>query len=92
MAKKQNKAKLPNRKKAHGAARSAIGSSELRVNRKKMSVSDLTAPPDDLAYWRSRTPAERLAYMEYLRLINYGEAAVSGRIKKVIEIVQFRPS
>jgi hypothetical protein len=56
-----------------------------------MSVSNLTAPADDVAYWRSRSADERLAHVEYLRLINYGEAAVSGRLKRVFEITQLRP-
>jgi hypothetical protein len=45
------------------------------------------APADDIQYRRSRSPAARLPYMEYSRLINYGEAAVSGRVKRVLEII-----
>jgi hypothetical protein len=72
--------------------RSRLAGSYPRVDRSKISIVELTAPPDAVAYRRSRTPAERLAYMEYLRLINYGEAAVSGRIRKVIEIVRLGSS
>jgi hypothetical protein len=63
----------------------------VRVDRKRMSVATLADPANDVAYWRSRSPAERLAYMEYLRLINYGEAAVSGRLKRVFEVIERRP-
>ena len=65
---------------------------ESKVRRGRMSLSDLKAPANDVAYWRSRSAAERLAYVEYLRLINYGEAAVSGRLRRVFEIAQLRPS
>ena len=59
-----------------------------RVNRSKIEVLPLHAPPDDIAYWRPRSPRERLLYIEFLRQINYGEAAVSGRLKRVLEITQ----
>ena len=29
----------------------------MHINRKQMSVSDLTAPPDDVKYWHSRSSA-----------------------------------
>ena len=77
-----------NQRRRSKLGRTKRAASYTRVNRSKVSIVDLTTPPDDVAYWRSRTPAERLAYMEYLRLINYGEAAVSGRLKRVFEVVQ----
>lgn len=61
-----------------------------RLSRKQMSIVDLTTPLDYVQFWRTRSPAERLAHVEYLRLINYGQAAVSGQIKKVFEIVDLR--
>jgi hypothetical protein len=65
---------------------------EPRVDRTRISVTTLNAPADYVAYWQSRSPDERLAHMEFLRLINYGEAAVSGRLKRVLEIAQLRLS
>jgi len=63
---------------------------EPHVERKEMSVISLKAPADDVHYWRSQSASARLAYMEYLRLINYGQAAVTGRLKRVFEIIQLR--
>lgn len=40
----------------------------------------------DKEYWLSRTPYERLQYMELLRRINYGLAA-TARLQRVLEIV-----
>lgn len=41
----------------------------------------------DREYWLSRTPEERLLYMEYLRRLNYGRAA-TARLQRVLEIVE----
>lgn len=41
----------------------------------------------DKEYWHSRTPYERLAYLELLRRINYGPAA-AARLQKVLEITE----
>jgi hypothetical protein len=45
------------------------------------------ADEDDRAYWRSRSPAERMQHLEYLRRLNYGDLA-TGRLQRVLEIVQ----
>jgi hypothetical protein len=61
---------------------------EPRIDRTAFSVvsSFEEADAEDDAYWRSRTPAERLAHLELLRRINYGDAA-TGRIEKVMEVL-----
>jgi hypothetical protein len=45
------------------------------------------ADREDREYWLSRTPYERLKYMELLRRINYGHAA-TARLQRVLEIVE----
>jgi hypothetical protein len=59
-----------------------------RVDRAKIEVVALQAPPDNVTYWRPRSPRERLLFMEFLRQINYGEAALAGRLKRVLEVAQ----
>jgi hypothetical protein len=61
---------------------------EPRVDRTAFSVFSPFEEADaaDAAYRRSRTPEERLAYLEMLRRINYGDAA-TGRVAKVFDIV-----
>lgn len=49
------------------------------------------ADKQDKEYWHSRTPYERLAYMELLRRINYGNAA-TARLQRVLEIVEGKRS
>jgi hypothetical protein len=45
------------------------------------------ADKQDKEYWLSRTPLERLQYMELLRRINYG-SDVTTRLQRVLEIAE----
>ncbi len=45
------------------------------------------ADQQDREYWLSRTPLERLQYMELLRRINYGDDA-TARLQRVLEIAE----
>lgn len=60
---------------------------EPRVDRTAFTVFDSFEEADaaDAAYWRSRTPEERLAHLELLRRINYGERA-AGKIERIIVV------
>lgn len=60
-----------------------------RLDKTAITIGTLDAPPDDRAYWLSKTPAERLAAMEYLRQINYGHDRTSARLERVLEIAEF---
>jgi hypothetical protein len=63
-----------------------------RVNRMAFSVTDFVqANSDDSAYWKSRTPAERMEALAIIRRVLYGEAAVTGRLQRVLEIVERQP-
>ena len=44
------------------------------------------------AYWRSRTPHERMAALEELRIRNYGQAAIDARIPRVFGVAEPRRS
>jgi hypothetical protein len=43
-----------------------------------------------LEYWKTRSIEERLSMMNEMRRTYYGEAAVSGRLVRVIEFVRRR--
>ena len=45
------------------------------------------ADKQDKEYWLSRTPHQRLQYMELLRRINYGTVAAT-RLQRVLEIAE----
>jgi hypothetical protein len=51
------------------------------------SVTTLAAQDDDGAYWRTRTPLERLVALEYLRRMAYGPAA-TARLQRVLSVAE----
>jgi hypothetical protein len=62
---------------------------EARVDRTAFSVSSLSAPANDLAYWLAQPPEARLAAMALMRWINFGDAA-NARIEKFFEVVSLK--
>ena len=60
-----------------------------KIDRTALSVvsSFDEADKQDKEYWFSRTPHERLQYMELLRRINYGSVAAT-RLQRVLEIAE----
>jgi hypothetical protein len=58
-----------------------------RLDRTFFSVG--TFDDDDArSYWRTRTPDERLAALEFLRQVMYGYDPVSDRIQRVLEVAE----
>ena len=55
---------------------------------KKHRLQDRDTTQDDLAYWLSKTPEERVAAVDYLRRQYYGNAA---RLQRVARVVQCPP-
>lgn len=62
---------------------------DLKLDKTKISVSDSFEDSEEKKYWHSRSPLERLAHVERLRQIAYGEEAMR-RMKKVLEIIQIK--
>jgi hypothetical protein len=58
-----------------------------RLDRSAFSVTSLTEQDDEGAYWKSRTPQERMAALEFLRRIAYGNAA-TGRLQRVLTVAE----
>ena len=50
------------------------------------------AEATDRAYWHSRTPAERLMAVEWMRQSVYGYDPATARLQRVFEIVQLKES
>ena len=61
-----------------------------RLDRSVCQVESLVDATDDAKIWLARTPEERLAHLEFLRRLNYGDAAC-GRLQRVLEVVH-RPA
>lgn len=58
-----------------------------RLDKTAFSVHSLTDDPGDKEYWLSRSPEERLAHVEMLRKLNYGDSA-SSRLSRFFEIAE----
>jgi hypothetical protein len=62
------------------------------VDRTAFSVRTFAeAQQEDLIYWRSRTPDERLAALEFCRQIAYGYDPTARRLSRFLEVVEFKP-
>ncbi len=61
-----------------------------RLDRTAVSVASLTDPSDEPAYWRAQSPEKRWRAMELMRQINYGPAAATGRLQRVLEVAQLQ--
>ncbi len=58
-----------------------------RLDRSAFSVVSLDDQDDDGAYWRDKTPQERMRALEYLRRMAYGHAA-TARVQRVPSVAQ----
>jgi hypothetical protein len=52
---------------------------------KRYRLQERTTTQDDLAYWLSKTPEERVATVDYLRAQYYGNATRLQRIARVVQ-------
>lgn len=52
---------------------------------KKSTLGDLSEIKDDLRYWLSKTPQQRIETVEFLRRQNYGD---STRLQRTVRVVQ----
>ncbi|MEM9556569.1 MAG: hypothetical protein AAGC60_20085 [Acidobacteriota bacterium] len=59
-----------------------------QIDRSVIEVGEFDDSAERRAYWHARTPAERMAAIEELRRINYGEHATSRRLQRVLEVAE----
>jgi hypothetical protein len=65
---------------------------QARVDRTAFSVTSLIeAEQADLAYWRQRTPDERLEALELSRQIAYGYDPTARGLSRFFEVAEFPP-
>ena len=64
----------------------------MSMDRTTLTVASLADPPDDKAYWQSKTPAERMAALEFLRVVSYGYDPTTARLQRVLEVVELGAS
>ena len=65
---------------------------QARVDRRAFAVTSFAeAERADRAYWRSRTPDERLEALELCRQIACGYGPTTRRLSQLFELVEFPP-
>ncbi len=60
----------------------------LKVDRSYFKISQLTDISDEITFWQSKTPQERLEAIEIMRQIIYGYNPSTTRLQRILEIVQ----
>ena len=67
----------------------------LKLERLDRTVSSVTtfadAEQEDRAFWHSRTPEERMTYLEWLRQRNWGYDPTTARLQRVLAVIE-RPA
>jgi len=63
-----------------------------RLDRSAFSVVPLSEADDDLEYWLSRTPEERLSAVEVNRWLVYGYDTATSRLQRVLEVAELKRS
>ena len=61
-----------------------------KVDRTRLTVASLCDARDDRDYWRTRSPAERLHALEFLRQVHYGYDPATERLQRVLEVAELR--
>jgi hypothetical protein len=61
----------------------------VRVDRSAFRVDSLYDESDEKAYWKSKSPIERLEALELMRQVIYGYDPATARLQRVLEIADF---
>jgi hypothetical protein len=59
-----------------------------RVDRSEYRVDSLFDESDEKAYWRTKSPVERLRALELLRQIHYGYDPATARLQRIFEVTK----
>lgn len=65
-----------------------MATDSFKLDRSYFSVGKLSDPSDEVQYWRSRPPEERMAALEFLRQQAHGYDPATARVQRVFEIVK----
>jgi hypothetical protein len=65
-----------------------IDANYLNIDKTTMVISSLDDPTDEIAYWSTKSPIERLAAIELMRQIIYGYDPASTRLQRVLTITE----
>lgn len=60
----------------------------LRMDKTVVSIGALSEQGDEREYWASKTPAERLQAVEFMRQVMYGYDPDTARLQRVFTIAE----
>jgi hypothetical protein len=60
----------------------------LKVNKEHFELGDLHDSGDEWAFWRSKTPEERMEALEIMRQIVFGYDPFTERLQRVFEFAE----
>ncbi len=63
---------------------------EQSVDRTVFEIVPLAGQGDERAFWRAKTPAERLLALEIMRQIVYGYDPSTTRLQRILEIARIK--
>lgn len=63
----------------------------MRMDKTVFSIGTLSEQGDDQEYWASKTPAERLQALEFMRQVMYGYDPTTTRLQRVLTIAERSP-
>jgi hypothetical protein len=59
-----------------------------RLDRTAFSVGSLDDDREEVAYWRAKSPEERMEALELMRQIIYGYDPATTRLQRVFEVAE----
>jgi len=62
-----------------------------RINKSIVTAGPLLEPSDDKDFWLSKTPSERLQFVEILRQLNYGQYQPTARLQRILTVTERIP-
>jgi len=61
---------------------------DFKMDKTAFVVTTLDAPSDEKEFWKSKTPDEWLAALEYMRQMAYGYDPATTRLQRILETVE----
>lgn len=65
-----------------------IDENHLKLDKTSLVISSLEEPTDEIVFWSTKSPIERMAAIELMRQIIYGYDPTSTRLQRVLTITQ----
>ena len=65
-----------------------INTTHLKLDKTSLVISSLEEPTDEVAFWFTKSPIERIAAIELMRQIIYGYDPTTTRLQRILTVTQ----